>query len=399
MRNFWLVARHEYRRTVGRRAFLLLTLAIPVGLAALIALVVAIETGGKSTLPIGYVDQAGVLEADAQASLPDAEERVPVRAFADEEAARAALEQEEIQAFFVLPPTYPESLATDVYYLEEPPGEAAWEDFDDFVRANLVRPYPEAVQVRLLEGTEVIVRDIASGRAFRSGPELVVPVIGSILFFVATMMASGYMLQVVADEKENRTMEVMLTSVTPGQLILGKAVGLLAAALTQLGIYVVTGVVTVILARPFVPDLAEMTVPWGYLGVMALFFVPAYALIAAIMVALGSAVTEVQQGQQVAGLLNLVFALPLLLVVMILRDPGAPVVVFFSLFPPTAFMTIALRWGLGTVPVWQLGVSWVLLVATAGGVFWLAAKVFRAGMLRYGQPLSLRSAMAAIRGQ
>ncbi len=398
MRNYWLVARHEYRRTVGRRAFLLLTLAIPVGIAALIALVVLIQTGGQSSLPIGYVDQAGILDASVQASLPDAGKRIPVQAFPDEESARAALEQEQIQAFFVLPPTYPQTVSTDLYYLEEPPGEDAWVDFDDFVRANLVRQFPEAVQQRLLEGTEVTVRDVASGRVFRSGASIVLPFVASMLFFMATMMASGYMLQVVADEKENRTMEVMLTSVTPRQLILGKAAGLLAAALTQLGIYLAAAVIGVILARPFVPELQELVVPWDYLGVMALFFIPAYALIAGMMVVLGSAVAELQQGQQMAGLLNILFALPLFLLIMIFQDPGQPAVVFMTLFPSTAFLTISLRWALGTVPLWQMGVSWVLLVVTAGLMFWAAARVFRAGMLRYGQPLTLKAILAAIRG-
>jgi ABC-2 type transport system permease protein len=71
--------------------------------------------------------------------------------------------------------------------------------------------------------------------------------------------------------------------------------------------------------------------------------------------------------------------------------------VFFTVFPTTSFLTIALRWGLGTVPLWQVGAGWVLLVATTILLIWAAARVFRAGMLRYGQPLSLKSAWAAVR--
>jgi ABC-2 type transport system permease protein len=68
------------------------------------------------------------------------------------------------------------------------------------------------------------------------------------------------------------------------------------------------------------------------------------------------------------------------------------------LFPTSAFLTISLRWGLGTVPLWQIGVSWVLLVATTIFMVWAAARVFRTGMLRYGQPLNLKAAVAVIRG-
>ena len=72
--------------------------------------------------------------------------------------------------------------------------------------------------------------------------------------------------------------------------------------------------------------------------------------------------------------------------------------VFFTLFPTTSFLTISLRWGLGTVPLWQVGLGWAFLLAAAGFMAWAAARVFRAGMLHYGQPLSVKAAMAALRG-
>jgi ABC-2 type transport system permease protein len=131
---------------------------------------------------------------------------------------------------------------------------------------------------------------------------------------------------------------------------------------------------------------------------MVLFFLPTYALISAVMIAIGSAVTELQQGQQLAGLLNLVFLLPVFLLPLLFQNPGGPLMVFFTIFPTTSFMTISLRWGLGTVPLWQVGVGWVLLLATATFMIWAASRVFRAGMLRYGQPLTLKSAWAAVRG-
>jgi ABC-2 type transport system permease protein len=186
--------------------------------------------------------------------------------------------------------------------------------------------------------------------------------------------------------------------VTPGQLIGGKTAGLLAAALTQLAIYVIVVVVGLAVAAPYVKVLQYITVPWAYLGVMALFFFPSYGLNAAVMVAIGGAVTKVQEGQQVAGFLNLFFMAPVFLLTVIFENPAAPVVVFFTLFPTTAFMTISLRWGLGTVPLWQIGVSWITLIATTIFVVWAAARIFRARMLRYGQPLNLKAAVAAIRG-
>jgi ABC-2 type transport system permease protein len=400
MRNFWLVAKHEYRGTVVRRGFLIMTIAIPLGMAALIALGILVEGMGADNRPIGYVDYSGTLDPGLLASLPDDNSHTQIRSFADEEPALAALEGEEIQALFVLPAEYPQTLHSDLYYLEDPPGGDAWGDFDDFVRINLLASLTEEMQELLLEGPDITVYDLASNREFSEASiiNVVMPFVVTFFFIFATMSGAGYMLGVVAGEKENRTIEVMVTSVTPVQLIGGKAAGLLAASLTQLAIFVVAAVVGLIVAAQYVPEIQQLEVPWLYLSIMALFFLPTYALISAVMIAVGAAVTDLQQGQQLAGLLNLFFMLPLFLLVLLFKDPGGPLMVFFTLFPTTSFMTISLRWGLGTVPLWQIGVAWVLLVATTIFMIWAAARVFRVGMLRYGQPLNLKSAVAAIRG-
>jgi ABC-2 type transport system permease protein len=300
----------------------------------------------------------------------------------------------------VLPPEYPQSLRTDLYYLTKAPSNDVWTEFDDFVRVSLVASYPAQVQQRLLQGSDVTVHDIASNRNFNENDaiNIILPFVAVFFFFFATMSAAGYMLGVVASEKESRTMEIMVTSIMPGQLIGGKTAGLLAASLTQLGVYVVAGVVGLRLAAPYVPELQQAVVPWGYLGLTALFFLPAYALISAIMVSIGSAVTELQQGQQVAGLLNLLFVVPLFLIPLILQNSGHSIVLFLTLFPTTSLLTISLRWALGTVPLWQLAASWLLLVGTASFMVWAAARIFRVGMLRYGQPLTFKAVLAAVRG-
>jgi ABC-2 type transport system permease protein len=400
MRNFWLVAKHEYRRTVIRRGFVILTAAIPLGMAALIALAIVVNQSGQSNLPVGYVDQAGILDAARQSVLPSADQHIQIIAYPTTEAALADLNGKQIQAFFVFPPDYLNTLQTGIYYLQKPPSNTVWQEFDDFVRANLVASFPANVQQRLLAGSNVTVQDIASNRQFNENEiiNIVLPFAATFLFFFATISAAGYMLGVVATEKENRTMEIMLTSVTPSQLIGGKAIGLLAATLTQLGIYVVAAVVGLIIAAPYVVELQQVAVPWAYLGIMVIFFLPAYALIAAVMIAVGSVVTELQQGQQLAGILNLFFMIPIFLLPLILNNPGSPTVVFFTIFPTTSFLTISLRWGLGTVPLWQMGAGWLLLVATTILAIWAAARIFRAGMLHYGQPLTFKSALAALRG-
>jgi len=399
MRNLWLVARHEYRLTVLNRRFALLTVAIPAGMFLLVALSILVFSSGGSDQPVGYVDHSGLLVLDRYANLPGDGERVELRAYQDQETALADLKGGQIQALFVFPAGYPQSLQTDLYYLEEPPDGDVWGDVDDFVRINLVAALPAEVQQRLLEGADVTVHDLSSGRMFneRNIVSFVLPFVAAFFFFFATMMASGQMLGVVAGEKENRTIEILITSVTPGQLITGKTVGLLAAALTQLTIYFLALVVGIRLAAPYVVELQQATIPWDYLLIMALFFLPTFALLSSVMIAIGGAVTDLQQGQQVAGLLNLFFMLPLFLVPLMVENADSLLITLLTLFPTTSFLTIALRWSLGTIPLWQMAASWGLLVASTVFMIWAAGRIFRAGMLRYGQPLNFKAAVAAVR--
>jgi ABC-2 type transport system permease protein len=115
------------------------------------------------------------------------------------------------------------------------------------------------------------------------------------------------------------------------------------------------------------------------------------------MITLGCMVTELQQGQQISGILNLLFMVPFFFFVLVFTNPNSPILVAMTLFPTTAFMTVAMRWGMTTIPTWQLVVSWLILVTTAALSIGVAARVFRVGMLRYGQPLSLRGVAEIVR--
>ncbi len=400
MHNVLLIARHEFQRMALRKAFIFVTVAIPVALVAVIAFAVLVGSAGQSKSPIGYVDQAGVLNPSLLSTLPNADRRVQIQAFDDLASGEAALRDGRVQALFVLPPGYPATLNTELYCLDRAPGGQAWQQFDDFVRASLVASYQPAVQKRLLLGPALSIRDTSAGHVFggSAGSNLILPIVACLVFFLSTAVSSGYMIQVVADEKENRTMEVLLTSVTPTQLILGKGLGLFAAAIDQLGFYGLTGAILFLVARPMVPELQSMVIQWGYLGLMVLFFFPAFVLVCAIMLAIGASVIEVQQGQQIAGMLSLLFMLPIILLPLMIQDAGHPLILFLSFFPTTSFLTISLRWGLGSIPMWQIALSWLVLVASAVVVTGAAVRIFRAGMLRYGQPLNLHLAIAAIRG-
>ncbi len=398
MHDLWLVARHEYLQRAGKRSFLLGAFSLPFLMIVVIGVTVMVTNGGHRAATIGYVDGAGILgEAQLPAATAD-ESRLNVRSFSDGDAARLALEQREIQAFYVLPPDYLDTHEVELYHWDKAPDASLQTGFGQFIRSGLVSGLPAAEQVRLIEGPQVTLRSLDGARAFSSGEalNLVVPFVVALVFMITVMTSASYMLQVVADEKENRTVEVLITSVSPEQLIGGKALGLMGVTLTQLGIWLLAIMLALAVGARFVEPMRGLGMPWGSLLVIAIFFVPAYALVAGLMTAIGSAVAEVRQGQQIAGLLNLMFMLPLFLSALLFTDPNSPLMVALTLFPTTAFVTVSLRWGMSAIPAWQMMISWLSVLGSALLSIWAAARIFRYGMLRYGQRLSLSEALTPL---
>jgi ABC-2 type transport system permease protein len=388
----WLVARHQYTTMVAKRSFILVTLGFPFLIAAVMAIAIFFSSGRQDRRAVGYVDQAGVLiPAVADGALE-------LRAFERLEDGRRALQAGEVQAVYLLPPDYLDSRRVELYYWDDPPGDAIRGRFRGALRASVAVTLPDEVRERATQGAELRIQS-ADGRRQMGQDEwlsFVLPLVAGVLFMIAIMSSAGYLLQAVTTEKENRTMELMITALSPEQLMVGKAAGLMAVALTQLGVWTLTGAVAVWLATRGLEIVRLGQVPWSAVGVIAAFFFPGYALVGGVMAAIGSMVTEQRQGQQIAAILNLVFMAPFFLVALIMAQPNSPLMVAMTLFPPTAFLTVVLRWSISIVPWWQLVASWILLVGAAAASLWASARILRAGMLRYGQRLSLKAALQAV---
>jgi ABC-2 type transport system permease protein len=171
----------------------------------------------------------------------------------------------------------------------------------------------------------------------------------------------------------------------------------MGVALTQLLIWLGLAAVPTGSVLLYLDGATRIQVPWGFLGLAALFFLPAYALMAGIMTAIGSIVDEAHQGQQIAGTLNLVFVVPFFFVPVVFAEPNSPVLVAMTLFPTTAYITILMRWSVTVIPTWQLILSFVMLTTSAALSLWAAARIFRRSMLRYGLSLDLRTVWRTLR--
>ncbi|HZK48892.1 MAG TPA: ABC transporter permease [Thermoleophilia bacterium] len=389
----WLVARYEYLRTTRRRSFLLGMLAIPAVLGVIILAGVLVSGTVDPLDSAGYVDGSGILEPPAGR----AGESLP-RRFADEAAARRALEQGEIQTYYLIPPDYLATRQVSIKFLGDPPSDKLQNDFDGFIRDSITSGLPDEVRTRLRDGFDVTLRT-ASGRTMNSSgfANLILPGLVGFLFMFAVLTTGGYLMQAVADERENRTVEVLATSLTPEQLIVGKAIGLVAAALTQLAVWSITVTAALVVAARYVEFLARLTPPVSLMVVAMVFFLPSFALVSGVMTLVGSVVGDSRQGQQLSAIINMFFVLPLFFLTIMMESPDGILAVALTLFPTTSMVTVAMRWGVTDVPIWQLGLAFALVSAAAGAAVWAAPRVFRTGMLRYGQRLAPRHLFGGLR--
>jgi ABC-2 type transport system permease protein len=400
MGNVWKVAKEEFNRLARKRSFLLSLVGMPIFIGVIVAIAIFSAMPRGDARPLGYVDLAGVMQSPLAAGYEAPSDVAPPLSLRDEAAARAALEDGEIQGYYVIPADYLQTRRLQLYTWGESPSGRARNAFQGLLTARVVSQAPADAQRILLEGTTLNYRSTNDNREMPADGfmvAIILPFIIGFFFLMVVMSSGGYLLQAVTTEKENRMVEVMMTSVSPLQMIGGKAVGLIGVAFTQIGVWLVALAIALLWGSSQVAWLREIRVPAGTIALAAIWFLPTYVLLAGLMITVGSMVTELQHGQQIAGFFNLLFALPFFFLIMVFNSPDSPLMVLLTLFPTTSMMTLAMRWGVTAIPAWQLGLSFVLIVSAALGSIWLAAKVFRAGMLRYGQPLSLAGLREAMR--
>jgi len=392
MKKFWLIAKHEYLRHVLRKRFIVSILSMPIFFAFIIAMGFISAYLQYDRTPIGYVDHSGVL-ANAQRD-PDAQdifEYAEITAFADEATADQALAAKEIRAYYVLSPDYLQTGEVQVV-ANEAKGTEGQSQFRDYLLYNLLKDRTAEERERLLAGPVLEIRSLDGERSMGDNNILgfLVPMIAAILLIISINTSGGYLLQALVEEKENRTMEMIVTSVSPMQLMAGKIVGNLSVGLTQIGAWLAVVIIALVIVVRFIPLGQGFQLDAGYLGLLILVMLPAFVMIAALMALVGATATEAREAQQIAGLFTLPLAVPLWFVSAILANPNSALSVGLSLFPLTAPLAISLRAGYTDIPLWQSILAVSLLILCAIGALWLAGRAFRIGLLRYGKRLTWR---------
>ena len=209
----------------------------------------------------------------------------------------------------------------------------------------------------------------------------VLPMGFALLLMISVMSSGQYLLTTTIEEKSSRTMEVILSAVSPLELLTGKILGQMAVGLTILVTYASIGILGLISMAMF--GLLDTSL----LIYLFIFFLITYVVMGSLMAAIGSSVNELREAQALMTPITLLMTVPWLFSYPISRDPNSLFATALSFIPPmNAFAMLLRMTSTAPPPMWQVWLSIAVGVASAGGALWFASRVFKIGLLMHGRP-------------
>jgi len=417
------VATFEFLTTVKRRGYLITTFGMPIfiGLYAAIVGVPAYFMAKQASKPaiFGVVDPGGVLrlKEDATAGSDQIPEelrraletsgqqatvermvgtaRSRFRPYATEAEARAALVAQTIKGYFVLPPDYVQNGGVEAYgpdagRLSSNEGGGA---FESLLRQHLLAGRVDGTTAaRILDPVSGTHRfavtakgEVVDGGGASTIVRIVVPVAFMVLFLLSVLMTSGFLLQGTATEKENKVVDVLLASANPDEVLSGKLVGLGAAGLLQVALWLSLltvggiGIVPMLMAT-------HVDVPWTAVLLALPLFITSFLFFGSLMMGSGSLGSNMREAQQLAMVWSLTAALPLMMMGPLIQDPHGVVARVLTWVPITSAAVVMLRASMDAAALgwWEAAGAFVVLAASTWLAIQIGARLFRIGLLTSG---------------
>lgn len=410
-KKIFAVARREYVERVRTKAFWIATLLIPFLFLGYIAVTIAStrKSGGERHLAV--VDVRGDLYEPLVADLAEREaiekknsktfphwilERRPIRG--DIESTKETLRQEvlkkKISGYLILDPAKLEKDQVE-YYSTTVSEFIALNFLERSVNRVLLRDriaargLPKSLESELDRRVEIKPFKVtASGTSEEKGAGILAAIIFLSIMY-ATMISYGFqVMRGVIEEKSSRIVEIVIASVQPTELMLGKIIGIGLVGLTQ---YFAWSIVAMNLSLPAIASRMAPTeagapkIPVGMIGYFILFFILGYFLYASVYTLIAAPFNTDQEAQQLA-----MFPMALIISGMaalnaVLANPSGAIPVFLSIFPFTSSLIMFLRCAISEPPAWQIAASVAVSLLTTVAIAWIAGRVYRVGILMYGK--------------
>ncbi len=449
MNKILLVIQREYLTRVKKPSFWVLTIVVPILLAGVYAIPIILASRPIEHAHVLLVDDTGLFQGQFRSGRD-----ITYHEAGSIEYARRELQQHDSLDAIVYIPARETTLPRDayLYYRSDAPSLTVQTDaqnqLQEILRNSILLDVhgltPE--DYALLTSTHIKLRpqDIETGRDGFLQVKIVVGVLLAFLVFMAVFMFGSQVMRGVMEEKTSRIVEVIVCSVKPFQLMMGKVVGIGLVGLTQFALWVLLSGIAVVGVQASNADLfrqatahqteiaskgTEATTQYeaeqaraaeyeagqgidnsvkelieGLTGInfamlivlFVFYFVFGYLLYASLFAAAGSLVDNETDSQQFTLPMTVPLILTLLLMPAMVGQPSGSLSVWLSIIPFTSPVAMLMRIPFG-VPVWQVAVSMLLLLITFPLCIWAAAKVYRSAILRYGQKASWRDVWRFLR--
>ncbi len=406
MNKIWIVIQREYLRRVKKKSFVILTLLMPFLMVALVAVPLWLSSiKSDEQHLIAVADYTGIFARNLPLDNPELM-FVAVPGISDEMKTDSSI----YQAAVTIQPVEGEVMPKVTVYSREE------------VQTNLLTVLEQSIgqQVRQqklaatgIENIEQIIQDLdqdvniqtykwnEQGEESSSNTGLAIGAgfLFTFLIYMFVMAYGGMVMQSVIEEKTSRIVEIMVSSIKPFQLMMGKIIGIMLVGFTQIALWGATLAVVFAMVGSVKGVEADASseimqsvssLPLGELGLMfVLMFLGGYLLYASFFAAVGASVNEQEDSSQFILPVTLIMVFGLYAAMYSVENTNGPLAYWASLFPLTSPIVMMVRIPFG-VPLWQELLSVGLLYATALLMVWMGAKIYRVGILMYGKKPSIK---------
>lgn len=415
MRNVWVVGKREYLERVRTKAFLISTILLPLFMAAMMILpgkLASMKTGRvkKITVVASTPEFGRYVEKQLEERASDAGTKFQVETSTDASPEaiarlRAAVNGGQVDGYL---------LATQDL-LDKGKASYVAKDTSDFVESAVLagsvsmaqtqqrlaaRGLKDADMKQLFAKVDLDTVRLEAGKESKaSGVVMLLTSITMMMMVYMTVVLYGIaVMRSVLEEKNSRVIEVMLASVTPKEMMAGKVLGVGAVGITQIAIWwFLAAVVTRPLMASSPGAMGGIQVSDLKLGYFLIFFLLGYFLYASLWAALGAMVNSEQEAQQLQFFVMLPLIFSTVVMVMVIRQPSSALAMWMSFVPFCTPLIMYLRVVVQQPPMWQIGVSIAITVATIYGLLLLCSRIYRVGILMYGKRPTLPEIVKWIR--
>ena len=412
MRKLRLIIKREYLTRVKTKGFIIGTIIVPLlGVAFCLLIIFLVRHKPSQTMRLVVVDNSGTLAQPITHNLDGKLENGqpeftivetivhPASPDAVQQDLRSRINSEKIDAYLWIPADATQSFEL---HMRNPDNFALIGPLSGAVDQAVIsaRLSDRGVHLddvkEILRGTDLKLLKVSeAGESVEKGQSIGIAIALVILLYTALLMYGIITMRSVLEEKTTRTMEVLISAVTPFELLLGKILGVAAAAFTQFAIWMISTALLFSYGALAAAGmgagsaLSGVHIPISLVLYAGVFFFGGYFLYSAMFAAIGSACANEQDAQQLQWIAMAPLVFCMVIYSLVLNDPSSTTSIVLSEIPFFSPVLMALRISLQTPPFWQIALALVLLFLTTIVSIYASAKIYRIGILMYGKRPSI----------